>query len=263
MRSLIAYNRASLLNALHGDSFMTGLGESLPATSARRGLRSLIVAAAVCLLASFPGLAFGQGAGCGPVPLPGAAGPYDFLDADAVARWNIKDINSNHLAKIKPNLDEGRPYHALYELNFILIRIPNHYVAFSHLADIEQKFPGIEYEPAKAGMDDTLYFPATAECYYDRAFRFRPNDPNLRLLMAIHYHKTDRLEQAVEQYKIAESMQENSADIQYNLGLAYFDLQEYDLSAEHAERAYALGYPLPGLRNKLAEVGAWPMSAVQ
>src|ERR1700682_1722293 len=41
------------------------------------------------------------------------------------------------------------------------------------------------------------------------------------------------------------------------LGLAYFDLRDYDNALDRARSAYRLGFPLPGLRNKLQEVGKW------
>lgn len=208
-------------------------------------------------------VAQGQGGFCGPVPLPGAAGPYDYLDQDPQNLWHIRDVNANHLIHIKPDLAGGRVNHALGQIHYILIRIPNHYEAFQWLGKIATKYPGREYDPDQIGAGEELAFPPTVECYYDRAFRYRPNDSNLRLLFAIHYHITDQLDKAIEQYKIAESMRENSPDIQYNLGLAYFDRKEYDLSAVHAQRAYALGYPLPGLRNKLQAVGEWPAASPQ
>jgi tetratricopeptide (TPR) repeat protein len=46
-----------------------------------------------------------------------------------------------------------------------------------------------------------------------------------------------------------------SAEINYALGLMYFDRHDYKSARECAARAYALGYPLPGLNNKLKRVG--------
>jgi tetratricopeptide (TPR) repeat protein len=46
-----------------------------------------------------------------------------------------------------------------------------------------------------------------------------------------------------------------SAEIPYFLGLVLFDLKRYDEARENARRAYSLGYPLPGLANKLARAG--------
>ena len=42
-----------------------------------------------------------------------------------------------------------------------------------------------------------------------------------------------------------------SAQIHYFLGLAYVDQGKLERAEKHAERAYALGYPLPGLKDRL------------
>lgn len=47
----------------------------------------------------------------------------------------------------------------------------------------------------------------------------------------------------------------SSPEIHYFLGMAYVKRKDFDRAAEHAKRAYELGYPLPGLRNKLAAAG--------
>lgn len=48
-----------------------------------------------------------------------------------------------------------------------------------------------------------------------------------------------------------------SADIEYNLGLIEFEIGDMDAANASAQRAYALGYPLPGLKNKLQQIGRW------
>jgi Tfp pilus assembly protein PilF len=41
----------------------------------------------------------------------------------------------------------------------------------------------------------------------------------------------------------------------YDYGLLLIDMREYAQAKEHAVKAYAPGYPLPGLRKKLAQPG--------
>jgi hypothetical protein len=43
----------------------------------------------------------------------------------------------------------------------------------------------------------------------------------------------------------------------YNLGLAYVEIKRYPEALEAAHKAYALGFPLPGLRDRLKSVNAW------
>ena len=49
----------------------------------------------------------------------------------------------------------------------------------------------------------------------------------------------------------------DNANVHYNLGLAYVDLKRYDKALDSAHAAYRLGFPFPGLKNKLQRVGAW------
>jgi tetratricopeptide (TPR) repeat protein len=53
----------------------------------------------------------------------------------------------------------------------------------------------------------------------------------------------------------------HSAEINYTLGLMYFDRGEFAPARECAERAYALGYPLPGLKKRLTKAGEWPQAS--
>jgi len=46
-----------------------------------------------------------------------------------------------------------------------------------------------------------------------------------------------------------------SAEIQYNLGLVLLELGDIEEAQIAARKAYELGYPLPGLRNKLKRMG--------
>ena len=41
------------------------------------------------------------------------------------------------------------------------------------------------------------------------------------------------------------------------VAFAYADMKEYDKAIEHAKAAYALGHPLPGLRDRLKRAGKW------
>jgi hypothetical protein len=48
-----------------------------------------------------------------------------------------------------------------------------------------------------------------------------------------------------------------SSEIHYNLGLVLLEVNEPALAAQHAKKAYELGYPLPGLRQRLERIGYW------
>ena len=84
-----------------------------------------------------------------------------------------------------------------------------------------------------------------------------PTDAAVRLLQGIYFMKVNRPEDTRTSLKVALDLEPDSAEINYNAGLVYVDLREYDSALRHARRAYELGYPLPGLRNKLKRLGAW------
>jgi len=46
-----------------------------------------------------------------------------------------------------------------------------------------------------------------------------------------------------------------SAEIHYFLGLIYLDKEKLELATEHATKAYRLGYPLTGLKERLEKLG--------
>jgi tetratricopeptide (TPR) repeat protein len=49
-----------------------------------------------------------------------------------------------------------------------------------------------------------------------------------------------------------------AAEVKYNLGLLNIELGNLDAAVANARDAYALKYPLPGLKRKLTSLGRWP-----
>lgn len=54
-----------------------------------------------------------------------------------------------------------------------------------------------------------------------------------------------------------EAVEKPTAEMHYFLGLVLLRKKEYSEARVHAKEAYSLGYPLPGLRNRLRSVGYW------
>ena len=95
------------------------------------------------------------------------------------------------------------------------------------------------------------------QCWFDRAIAYRPDDPTVRILYADELLKQGKRNEALTQLQVAEEHAMQSATVHYNLGLLYLDLKDFDRSVAHAQQAYELGAPLPGLKNKLAQAGKW------
>lgn len=182
-------------------------------------------------------------------------GPFDYRKASEAGKDLVE--RAHFTPKVENLIGGNTSMTPMGDLNYTLRVFPNHPRALNAVSKYEIKKQqqsqqeGKYYRPeAEGGL--------SAECYFDRAIRWRPNDPNVHLIYGIHLHRTGDLNRALSEYKISEKLQPNSADLQYDLGLLYFDMKQYNIAKEHAKKAYQLGYPLPGLRKKLISMGQWP-----
>jgi tetratricopeptide (TPR) repeat protein len=90
----------------------------------------------------------------------------------------------------------------------------------------------------------------------DLAIRAQPANPigySAKAMVLRRHKKADEARLVLEEGNRRTAGQ--SAELQYFLGLISFDSKEYPKAVEYARKAYALGYPLPGLRNKLQAAG--------
>lgn len=190
-----------------------------------------------------------------------AFGPFDYRDPTVRQGQSppLFLVESAHFTPEVESLIGGHSGYLWGDLDYTLRAFPNHHRALYAFTRYEirerqkSKQSGQPYQPHEANGR-----PITAECYFDRAIRWRPDDPTVRLLYGLYLQLIGKLDQALVQYKLSEKIQPKSADLNYNMGLLYFDLKQYSLAKQYAQKAYQLGYPLPGLRKKLAGVGQWP-----
>ena len=101
------------------------------------------------------------------------------------------------------------------------------------------------------------------ECYMERAIRFAPDDPIVRIIYSTFLSKKSRLPEAVEQLDQATKLAENNGFTHYNIGLTFFDLKRYDKALVSAHRAMAAGFERNELAEKLKAAGQWrePLAA--
>ena len=84
----------------------------------------------------------------------------------------------------------------------------------------------------------------------------KPEEPMTYSALATLYRERKRLDLARDVLLRGDKMVEGrSAEIQYNLGLVLLELGDIEEAQIAARKAYELGYPLPGLRNKLKRMG--------
>lgn len=95
------------------------------------------------------------------------------------------------------------------------------------------------------------------ECYYKRAIAFLPDDGMVRLLYGLYLNRRGKAKEALVQFRFADENSPDDTNVQYNLGLAYFQAKDYEQAREYAKRAYDRGFPLPGLKQMLIKAGKW------
>jgi len=86
----------------------------------------------------------------------------------------------------------------------------------------------------------------TAECYFQRAIAFRPNDPVVHLVYGIYLHKAHRLQDAERAYQSAEDSGAHSADYLQSRPAGGRPRQSRQGRGIRAEGVRA-GIPAPGL----------------
>ena len=188
-------------------------------------------------IGAFPVTALGQG---------GESGNRDYYHArdTSEGEHDLRTVETYHLGPGMNHMKSKDEYsQALADFEFILRVFPNHPQALaltSELCDIKWRNPR---------CDVTQWF--------ERAIQRNPGASQTYMLYGMHFHRLNKLPQAVENYKQAIALSPASANAHYNLGLAYFDAKEFDLANREAQVSYALGIPLPGLRDKLTRAGKW------
>lgn len=190
-------------------------------------------------------LAFGQRANvCG--SLDNLFGPYDYTNA--AHRRYLPTVEDYHFYAEVEDLS-GRNVPG--DLDYTLRAFPNHHRALYAMSRFY-------LERVPKGANKMRY---SAECYFTRARRFRPDDETVVMLEGIYFKKIGDMAAAKASFDQALSMAPNSAEVQYNVGLLYADLGDYEKALKLARGAYALGFPLPGLKNKLRKAGVWTEDA--
>lgn len=183
---------------------------------------------------------------CGELRAIGQFGPYDYRSIPADAKYLVE---SAHFPPKVEGLVAGNSSSVAGDLDYTLRAIPNHPRALLALTRLvtrqkTERLAGARYP---------------AECYFDRAIRFVPDDPMPHVIYASYLKNHQRMADAKQQLAEAENLRGEPAtfDFDYNLGLLYLDVGEPDKAAVAARRAYALGAPFPALMNKLKAAGKW------
>ncbi len=178
-------------------------------------------------------------AGCG--SLQNAFGPFDYRDP--VARGEpLHLVETAHFTPQVEALVKGNAGYLTGDLDYTLRAFPNHHRALNSVARYA----------LRGGTDWRNPQIPSADCYFERAIAFRPDDQTVRMIYANYLARRKKSEEARRQYGEALKLAPNDPEVNYNAGLFFVDQGDLARAKVHAEVAYAGGYPLPGLRNKIA-----------
>ena len=159
----------------------------------------------------------------------------------------LKNVEEYHIGPSQQKMAKRQWAYAHQDLEFILRYYPNHPQALSLLSALCQKWPD-----RKCNADE----------WYEKAVSLNANAAPTFLLHGMHLHRKQKYPEAVKAYTRAIELTPNSVDAHYNIGLTYLELKQYDLANQHAQKSYQLGAYLPGLRNKLQQMGHWNPNAI-
>jgi tetratricopeptide (TPR) repeat protein len=178
-------------------------------------------------------------------------GPYDYRTAAADKKAMVEGRHFN--ADVRMMRRGSTTKNLAGDIAYTLNVFPNHPEALMTMAEWSIR-------SRRNPPEGTRY---TVECWFERGIRFRPDDPMVRMTYGIYLFRKAQPKKAVEQFEAALEQGGDSPNLRYNLGLAYVEVRDYAKARENAHRAYAEGFSLPGLKEKLVRAGQWrePASA--
>jgi tetratricopeptide (TPR) repeat protein len=176
-------------------------------------------------------------------------GPFDYTNPEHF-RKKLPVVEQYHFTYNVENLISGESGHLAGDLSYALSAFPNHHRALAAMAKLAIREKTNKPTKSKYTMD----------CWFDRAVEWRPNDGTVRMIFGNYLSHIKRYNEALPQYLKAEELLKdgsNNSNLFYNMGLMYFNMKEYGKARDYAKKAYAGGFPLPGLKDMLVKAGKW------
>jgi tetratricopeptide (TPR) repeat protein len=200
------------------------------------------------LLCHLPVLAQGVGSGCGSLT-NSVSGPWDYREGKIGSNRALALlIERNHFKPETEILQRGtsdtKPGG---DIDFLLRYFPNHHRALISMVALGEK------EKTDQPTGSTY----SVECWLRRATAFQPEDHIVRMIYAQYLIKAKRVPDAEQQLDSADRQAAGNAFALNNIGLLYFDMQNYDKAIMYAYKAYELGLVNPNLRERLKGIGRW------
>ncbi len=214
-----------------------------------RMLLKNVLLASSCVCLSLPLVATGQtisadSTTCGSLAkAPGGYGPFDYR----VSKDKLPLLVGYHFDRGVETLTKQKTGFFGGDIDYTLRAFPNHHRALMAMINLGLK----EKTQKPRGANYTV------DCYLMRAEQYQPDDGMVKAIFGIYFLKHGRPNEAKGKLEEARSLASQDANVHYNLGLAYYQLKDHERALEAAHRAYALGFPLSGLRDMLKRAGKW------
>ncbi len=190
-------------------------------------------------------------------------GPYDYIDiinstdkvlVDNARLWEVDKIHYGRAAeRLRGGLNPITINLAWGDYDYTLRAFPNHVLALRDIITLEIE----RLKANKRGEYNFQPFSTPPECYLQRAERYRPNQEHIPLLHGIYLYRIGKYKEAEIQYKKAININPENAESHYNIGLLLLRMKRPNDALIHAQKAYALKYPLNSLKQQLIDAGVW------
>ncbi len=180
----------------------------------------------------------------------GSYGPFDFRDPRARGEALRLVEGAHFMPRVRGLVEDRNDSPVIDDIDYTLRAFPNHHHALYAMTRYW-------FLPDSSKWVKNRLIRTPPECYFNRAIHFRSDDGTVKMLYGLYLHRLKKYSSALEQYTAAEQLIPDSAQLLYNIGLLHFDINQYEKSLAYAKKAYAMQYPLPGLRNKLKNKGYW------
>ncbi len=156
----------------------------------------------------------------------------------------LRNNEEAHLGKAKADLATGKPHrieYAVADFGYILSRWPNHPQALLGMFDAAR----------------LLNRPQLFQQYSKAAIEVAPDAAPTYVIIGTYLMRQGNTKDAEPLLTKALQLDPESINAHYNLGLLYAQTKRLDLANRHAQKAYSMGHPMPGLRKRLEAEGAW------
>lgn len=165
------------------------------------------------------------------------------------SRGHIAHVEKVHFTADVRMLRKGSTGYIIDDLEYMLNVSPNHHQALDSLTRLALREG--KTRPKRAEVD--------LECRFLWAKQIQPKDAMVPVIQGVYYYRAGRTDEAKKHLETAAKLAPENPEVNYNLGLALYKMEDYESARSYARKAYKGGYPLPGLRNMLERAG-YPLS---